>query len=254
MKARLLAACLALLPTALESVARQPYFKQVEESRISKSPRAAHSNATSHISAPWKEGRGAVGLLAGNGTQEATAFAGTSSSSSSDRGISAGWWIGGALLLTLPILMMAGCMSLSNQMNSPGMVASAVAVVFGKITGRRPDSARAPPCAANPPTPETSPPRDARAAPEKGAPGRVSAQPPEATQYRHWQADTEEKRVHFQSAPSVASVVSSGSTTTLFAATPTGRQQGVSLSHESSPTTPLNRPPLDTPAKVPVYC
>lgn len=135
----------------------------------------------------------------------------------STTGMSAGWIIGGVLVLLVPILLMAGCVSLSNhqmhttnQMNAPTLVANALAVMFGKVTGRPDRHAAGVPSGAG---------WRARKPPEQGF---QAAPEPEATQYRQWSdprtrmaasqpqhADHIGKRVQFAPSPSFTTTTSS---------------------------------------------
>lgn len=132
-------------------------------------------------------------------------------------GMSAGWFLCILVAILTPTLVMAGCISLSNQVNSPGLVATVMAAVLGKVTVRRPGRAGAEPHAAPPSSsstckgagsvhtasaqatadrprggpPPAREPRESRSA--RSAFGSLSARAPpheeatEATQYRQWE-------------------------------------------------------------------
>lgn len=115
-----------------------------------------------------------------------------------------GWIVGGIAILAVPVLLLAGCLSIANQVNAPSLVAGAVAMAIGGLSGAnrsdRPQpaadsSGRAPPTASGAqgrsrPAGAAADPA-AQAAPHPRQPTRnlqsagVAASP-EATQYRQW--------------------------------------------------------------------
>lgn len=227
----------ALLPTTGRAVARQPYFHfpqapQVQELNLSALHRSAAGSGKE--SNGEDAGGGNVSLLHVNATHVRVGNAVPSAEmdraahQGSSWRINIAWFIGGAVVLVvIPCLIMAGCMSLSNQMSSTtcGLVAAAFAVVFGRLTGRPSATRQAPHSPMR--TPESSS-NDIHGA----------AQRADATQYRQWQDSTniaEEKRVHFQKGDTSFETQSSSSTTTLFAASSATRSVPITPDGRGSP-------------------
>mmetsp|Transcript_16314 Transcript_16314/g.42152 ORF Transcript_16314/g.42152 Transcript_16314/m.42152 type:complete len:334 (+) Transcript_16314:144-1145(+) len=104
--------------------------------------------SSSHVAATQGQGnerhgqaeRAAARSAGGSNATASTAEA----QGTSTRAGAAAWAVVVGLMIFVPILITAGCMSLSNQVNSPGMVAGSLAIVFGKISGsgRRPQTTR----------------------------------------------------------------------------------------------------------------
>lgn len=56
-----------------------------------------------------------------------------------------GWIAGGLVLIAVPVLIVAGCMSLLNQVNTPSLVAGALAMAIGNFTSNRSERTHAAP-------------------------------------------------------------------------------------------------------------
>eukprot|EP00408_Alexandrium_pacificum_P068712 CAMPEP_0171180810 /NCGR_PEP_ID=MMETSP0790-20130122/13945_1 /TAXON_ID=2925 /ORGANISM="Alexandrium catenella, Strain OF101" /LENGTH=259 /DNA_ID=CAMNT_0011645747 /DNA_START=58 /DNA_END=834 /DNA_ORIENTATION=+ len=149
-----------------------------------------------------------------------------------------GWiFVGFLVFVIIPTIVLAGFVSLSSQVNAPGLVAGAVAVVLGRVTGRR-----------GPPQPEKQDEGRSRATSFHRSPPapHMPAQPQVPPQVRP--AGREPARhVSFAAAPSFASAPSS--TASVFGRPPPGPDARLPSGPQAARAHLATEPP-----STPVYC